>query len=150
MAIELIEREHGRALAVRVGEWFIRAEPRAGDGPQRASLRERYGVANDRVLKVLAHMETSVEDPAPRRALAALAGVSVRQLERLFAASLNCTLNGAYLSIRLAQADRLLRQTGLPVTQVAVACGFQSPSHFSRAFRGQYGTAPRGWREAVG
>jgi transcriptional regulator GlxA family with amidase domain len=142
LAVELIERDHGRALALQVAEWFIRPEPRSADGPQRVSLRERYGVTNDRVLKTLAHMEASVEDPAPRAALAGIAGVSVRQLERLFAANLGATVNGAYLNIRLAQADHLLRATGMPVTAVAVACGFQSPSHFSRAFRARYGAAP--------
>lgn len=142
LAVELIERDYGRALAVRVGEWLIRSQPRSADGPQRATLRERYGATNDRVLKILAHMETTVEDPVSRAALAAIAGVSVRQLERLFAANLGSTVNGAYLHIRLAQADHLLRHTGLPVTQVAVACGFQSPSHFSHAFRARYGASP--------
>jgi transcriptional regulator GlxA family with amidase domain len=142
LAIAMIEREHGPALAARVSEWFIRTEPRAADGPQRLSLRERYGVANARVLKALALMETAVEDPAPRQALAAAAGVSLRQLERLFAAHLGEGVEAVYLTIRLTQADRLLRQTAMTVTEVAVACGFQSASHFSRAFKARYGAAP--------
>lgn len=150
LAIELIEREHGHALARQVGEWFIRTELRSADRPQRASLRERYGVTSDRVLKVLARMEASVEQPVPRAALARLAGVSVRQLERLFAGSLADSVNGAYRRIRLAQADHLLRTTGMAITEAAVACGFQSPSHFSRAFRAQYGAAPSRRRGASG
>jgi transcriptional regulator GlxA family with amidase domain len=142
LAIELIEREHGQALATRVGEWFIRTEPRAADRPQRLSLRERHGVANDRVLKALAHMEATVEDPAPRAALAAIAGVSPRQLERLFAAHLGASLDTVYQRIRLAQADQLLRQTSMSVTAVAVACGFQSASHFSRAYAARFGAPP--------
>jgi len=142
LAIEQIERDHGRALAVRVGEWFIRPEPRAPDLPQRAGLSDRYGVTSGRVLKALAHMEDSVEEPASRTALAGIAGVSARQLERLFATHLGATVGGVYLKIRLAKADLLLRRTAMPVTQVAVACGFQSPSHFSRAFRAHFAVTP--------
>ncbi len=57
LAIELIEREQGHALAARVSEWFIRTEPRAADKSQRLSLRERIGTSNERVLRVIAKME---------------------------------------------------------------------------------------------
>lgn len=142
LAIELIEREQGHALATQVGDWFIHPQSRAADQPQRASLRERYGVANDRVLKVLARMEATVEEPQARTALANLAGVSLRQLERLFAAHLGESLNDCYRRIRLDQAAQLLRKTGLSVTSVALACGFRSSSHFSRAFKARHGVSP--------
>jgi transcriptional regulator GlxA family with amidase domain len=142
LAIELIEREQGHTLATQVGDWFIHPQSRAADQPQRASLRERYGVANDRVLKVLARMESTVEEPEPRTALARVAGVSLRQLERLFAAHVGESLNDCYRRIRLDQAAQLLRKTGLSVTSVAIACGFRSSSHFSRAFKARYGASP--------
>ena len=142
LAIELIERKQGHALATQVGDWFIHPQSRAADQPQRASLRERYGVANDRVLKVLARMEATVEEPQARTALANLAGVSLRQLERLFAAHLGESLNDCYRRIRLDQAAQLLRKTGLSVTSVALACGFRSSSHFSRAFKARHGVSP--------
>jgi len=142
LALELIEREQGHALAAQVAEWFIRSEPRAADRPQRSSLRDRYGVANDRVLKVLARMETHVEEPATREELAAVAGVSVRQLERLFAVHLRASVGDTYRGVRLALAEQLLRTTALPITQVALACGYSSASHFSRAYARHYGEAP--------
>jgi transcriptional regulator GlxA family with amidase domain len=142
LAIELIEREQGHALATQVGDWFIHPQSRAADQPQRASLRERYGVTNDRVLKVLASMEATVEEPQSRVALARVAGVSLRQLERLFAAHVGESLNECYRRIRLDQAALLLKKTGLSVTSVGLACGFRSSSHFSRAFKGRYGISP--------
>ena len=142
LAIELIERDHGHGLAAQISEWFIRTASRRADGSQRLSLRERYGVSNDRIVKVLAHMEATVEDPVEVKALAALAGVSLRQLERLFADHLKATVGTVYLQIRLEQATQLLRTTGMPVTAVGLACGFQSSSHFSRAFKARYGRTP--------
>jgi len=142
LAIELIEREHGHDLASRVGEWFIRTEPRPAEKSQRVSLRERYGVNHDGLLRSLARMEAAIEEPCSREELAAAAGVSVRQLERLFRTHLGSTVAAVYLRIRLEQAAHLLRTTSGSVTEVAVACGFPSSSHFSRVFRDAFGHSP--------
>ena len=89
-------------------------------------------------------MEETVEEPSSRDTLARIAGVSVRQLERLFRNYLGATVRESYMRIRLEKADQLLRTTALSVTQVALACGFQSASHFSRSFRDRYGKPPSG------
>jgi transcriptional regulator GlxA family with amidase domain len=87
-------------------------------------------------------MEETLAEPAGMHELAKLAGVSLRQLERLFAQHLHETVTERYLRIRLEKAAELLRKTGLSVTAVGVACGFQSSSHFSRAFKAHYGMTP--------
>jgi transcriptional regulator GlxA family with amidase domain len=142
LAIEMIAREQGHALAVKVGDWFIRTTHRAADMPQRLSLRERYQVRDDRLLKVLARMEASIEAPVSRKDLAKLAGVSIRQLERLFLTQMGKSLSDTGLHIRLDQADTLLRTTAAKVTDIALACGFSTSSHFSRAFRTKFGRSP--------
>ena len=139
----LIEHDHGPALAAAVSEWFLHTEVRSGSGPQRMTLRERFGTGNARLLKALERMEARLEEPASRAELAAAAGVSVRQLERLFAAHLRSSVGQHYRRIRLDRARLLLRQTAMPILEVAVACGFASPSHFSRAYRRRFGQAPR-------
>jgi transcriptional regulator GlxA family with amidase domain len=154
LALELIETDHGRALADRVGEWFIRTEPRRGEGAQRPGLRERYGVRHAGLLRALETMEARTEDPSPRDALAATAGVSVRQLERLFRVHLGGTIAEVYLRIRLEHAQRLLRTTSLSVTEVAITCGFANSSHFARVFRRKFGVPPgralRGTAPSIG
>ena len=142
MMVELIGRRHGRDLALRVCEWYLHTRTRSGDDAQRLSLGERWGTVNDRLLKVLAVMEERLEEPVPREALARVAGVTVRQLERLFSAHLGVTLGEHYLGLRLERARTLLRQTGLSVAEVAVACGFAAPAHFARAYRARFGAPP--------
>lgn len=150
LALELIERERGHGLAARVSDWFIRSEPRDAQRPQRLGLRERYDVANDRVLRVLGQMEANVEDPCDRELLAQIAGVSPRQLERLFAVHLGETVRACYQRIRLEQAEQLLRSTGLSVTEIGVACGFKSTAHFSRSYKARYSRAPSDARPRAG
>lgn len=142
MMIELIARKHGADLGVRVSEWYLHTRARSGDDAQRLSLRERYRIPNARVLKVLALMEERIETPLTREALAAAAGVTLRQLERLFVTHLGATLGEHYLAVRLERARSLLRQTALPIAEVAVACGFIATGHFSRVFRTRFGHPP--------
>jgi transcriptional regulator GlxA family with amidase domain len=146
LAIALIAAEHGEDLARTVGEWYIRANPRDGDAAQRAALRDRYGVSNERLLVALALMESQVEDPIGRQELARRSGVSVRQLGRLARDQLGETLSRTYLKIRLDRASALLRETGLSMTVISTACGFASVSHFSRSFRLRYGQPPTATR----
>jgi transcriptional regulator GlxA family with amidase domain len=141
LAIELIEREHAHKLFAQVGEWFIRTELRPGGKSQRISLRGGTASARPRS-QCLAKMEDTLEGPAGMQELSKLAGVSLRQLERLFSKYLQETVTKRYLRIRLEKAADMLRKTGLSVTAIGVACGFQSSSHFSRAFKARYGKTP--------
>ena len=138
----LITEQHGRALADAVGEWFLQTEIRLGGGAQRRSLQERYDTSNVRLLTALELIEKHIEDPLDRHRLSEAAGISVRQLERLFATHLGKTLDQHYHDVRLDRARMLLRQTTLSVSEVGVASGYKSASHFSRAFKEQFGYAP--------
>ncbi|MEM6578603.1 MAG: helix-turn-helix domain-containing protein, partial [Pseudomonadota bacterium] len=42
----------------------------------------------------------------------------------------------------LQKARNLLMQTDMTVINVALACGFASPSHFSKCYRAHYNTTP--------
>lgn len=142
LTVALIELDNGPRLARQVAEWFIRTEPRPADLSQRASLKDRYGTTDVRLLEMLSAMEAALEDPLPRTTLAREAGVSLRQLERLCVASFGETISETYLGIRLDHAAQLLRATSLSVTEVGVACGFRSMSHFSRRYRARFGQPP--------
>jgi len=142
MMVALIERDHGRELAAAVGDWFLHTHIREGFGPQRMDLRFRLGVTDEKLLRVLRLMETTIETPQSRADLARLAGVSVRQLERLFRRHLGRGMHQHYTSRRLERARQLLRETTLPILDVAVATGFGSSSQFARAYGRAFGESP--------
>lgn len=146
----IIGSEQGPELANAVGGWFLQTHLRPGSGPQRLTLRERYGVANRKLLACLEAMEEAIERPIHRRSLAQRAGISIRQLERLFATHLNTTIDAQYLNLRLDRAQRLLHETAMPALSIAIACGFSTASHFSRAYKNRFGKSPRQERKARG
>jgi len=142
MMVALIERDHGRQLAASVGDWFLHTHIREGFGPQRMDLRYRLGVADEKLLSVLRAMERSIETPLARAELARAAGISLRQLERLFQRHIGHGIHSHYRWLRLERARQLLRETSLPVLDVALATGFASSSQFARAYSRAFGEPP--------
>jgi transcriptional regulator GlxA family with amidase domain len=61
----------------------------------------------------------------------------------LFRSSVGSAPARTYLGLRLRRARQLLAQTRMSVTAVALACGFQSATHFSKAYRAWFGASPR-------
>jgi transcriptional regulator GlxA family with amidase domain len=142
MMVALIARDHGHQLAAAVGDWFLLTHVREGMGPQRMDLRSRLGVSDEKLLGVLRAMETNLEAPLARAGLARAAGLSLRQLERLFRRHLGRGVQEHYRSLRLGRARLLLRESAMPVLEAALSTGFASASQFSRAYRRTFGESP--------
>jgi transcriptional regulator GlxA family with amidase domain len=143
LMVALITRDHGYQLGAAVSDWFLHTHVREGAGPQRMDLRFRLGVADETLLNALRAMEANLESPLPRREIARRAGVSLRQLERLFRQALDNGVHEHYLALRLARARQLLRETSLSILEVSLATGFASASQFARAFKQSFAISPR-------
>lgn len=143
MMLDMIAAKHGPALAVAVSEQFIHDRIRDRRAHQRMELSSRLGVTNSRILKIVDVMERNLEQPVGNEELAERAGVSARQLERLFRLHLDSTPSAYYMRLRLERARQLLRQTDMSVVDIAMAAGFSSASCLSRAYRARFGRPPR-------
>ena len=102
------------------------------------SLPTRIGARHPKLVGIIEKME----DPLSPSLLAKQAGLSTRQLERLFRRYVDRSPNRYYLELRLKKARSLLLQTDMSVINVALASGFSSPSHFSKCYRAFYRRAP--------
>jgi len=142
----LIARDHGGDFARRVSDWFMHTEVRPPIGPQRAGLVERIGAHNAAVLDAVEAMESHIADPLTLPQLASVAGVSPRQLGRLFADQLGEPVMRYYRRLRLERAQSLLRNSPLPLTQIALATGFANSAHFSRLYAAHFGAPPSTYR----
>ena len=143
MMVALIAERLGRDFARRVSDWFLHTHLDRPAGSQRASTAERYGSHHPVLLSVLEKMESTIEAPLSRQALAGFSGVSPRHLDRLFAQQLGTTFLAAYRRIRLEHARQLLQQSALSISEIAFATGFSSSGHFSRCFRQDFHQTPR-------
>ncbi|WP_239494707.1 GlxA family transcriptional regulator [Roseovarius amoyensis] len=142
----LIAGHHGARFAHRVSDWFLHTEIRPPVGPQRGGMASRIGTTNAAVLQAVAAMESHVADPVPLGNLAAAAGVSERQLNRLFHGVLGRSTMLVYIELRLEKAMNLITNSPLSLTEIALATGFSSSSHFSRLFTRHFGKPPSAFR----
>lgn len=80
--------------------------------------------------------------------LADALGVSRGTLDRRFTAELGRTASDEIRRQRLDVAKRLLRETNLPVAEIAAQSGFSSPSHLGAILRQEFGVTPNQWRKS--
>lgn len=142
MMLSLIADRKGSDIAALVTDELIHHRMRQPHERQRMDLRARLGVANPKILTVAAVMEETLEEPLPCSVLAKKAGLSPRQLERLFRKYIGETPTRYYLRLRLERARQLLLQTSMPILSIGLACGFVSASHFSSSYSHHFGKTP--------
>jgi AraC family transcriptional regulator, glycine betaine-responsive activator len=142
LMLNLIETKLGTRIAQRVSEQFIVDRIRSDRDRQYVPLRAQVGVSHQSLIKVAELMEANIEKTLSLERIAKDTGLSRRQIERLFKRHLNCVPKRYYLELRLKRARELLLQTAMPIMDITTACGFQSPPHFSKCYRKQFGYPP--------
>ncbi len=147
LMLNLIEAKLGSRVSQRVSEQFIVDRVRKDKDRQYIPLRARVGVSHRGLIRVAQLMEENIEKPLSLERIAKATGLSRRQIERLFKRDLNCVPKRYYLEMRLRRARELLLQTSMPIMDITAACGFQSPPHFSKCYRKQYGYPPSAERK---
>ena len=142
LMLKIIANAHGIDLANAVADQMIYTSVRTDKDDQRLSIPTRIGVPHPKLSTVIKMMEANLEEPISPATLAGDVKISTRQLERLFRRYLDRSPKCYYMELRLQKARNLLLQTEMSVINVALACGFTSPSHFSKCYRLHFSTTP--------
>jgi AraC-like DNA-binding protein len=111
--------------------------------------RSRGGLPPVLTHRICEYIESHLDQKIGLEALAAMAGLSTHHFARAFHQALGIPPHSYLLSRRLEQAERMLRETQLPLSEIAVATGFSDQSHLARHFRRTRGMSPRlaRWKE---
>lgn len=88
-------------------------------------------------------------DDADVETLAARLGIGERHLRRLFREHLGASPVAVAQTRRLHFAKKLIDETALPMTEVALAAGYQSVRRFNTSIREAYGLSPSALRSAA-
>jgi transcriptional regulator GlxA family with amidase domain len=134
LLLDIIAPRIGKSTAARIAEQFIL------DGVR--DDKAHLGFNHKALSEAAALMEGNIEEPLSLEDLAGKVSLSPRQLQRMFRHSLRVTPTQYYLSLRLRRARELLLRTSLSIMDVTLACGFQSPCHFSKSYRALFGHSP--------
>ncbi|WP_197435417.1 GlxA family transcriptional regulator [Agrobacterium vitis] len=149
MFLKIAEWNHSPSCLKKVCDKAMVDRRRDPGLRQRIPLQAEFGVLPEAVITAVEQMEANVVDPLCLDQIADKAGISRRQLERLFRKGLGRAPSRYYAELRLERAALLLTRSEMSVTDVAIACGFVSSSHFTKLFRANYGIAPQKMRTAA-
>ena len=113
----------------------------------RDTTRDAYEA---RLLRVLMHIQNNLDRPLPLEELAGVAAFSPFHFSRIFRAMIGETVGEYIRRLRLERAAGALQFTSLPVTQIAMLLGSDSPEAFARAFKALFGMPPSHYRAKRG
>ena len=140
MMLWLLRKDLGDQVLAQVSEEFVYKRQRDfGEKGAEKPVSPFISVFPPKLQKAIRGMDSSLEKPRSLTYIANYAGLSVRQIERLFKCHTGLSPLKYYRSLRLEFAHSLLQQTSMPVAEIALSCGFLSSSHFSRCYRGHFG-----------
>ncbi|MFT3689322.1 GlxA family transcriptional regulator [Paenirhodobacter sp.] len=143
LALNLISTHFGTRLAQAVMEMCLLSSSRREGEGQFTSLAARLATRNPAVVRAAEYIEAEVENGFDLEGCARHAGVTRRQIQRLFRQHLGVTPQQYAADLRLQRGRMLLAETNMSVMDVAIACGYSSRSAFSKGFRAKFGSSPQ-------
>ncbi len=146
LSLAFVELDHGAEAARVVARHLVTYLQRPGSQAQMSMYLAGDPPESGLVKRVVDHVTTHLDGDLSADVLAALAGVSERQLNRLFQRDLNQTPGRYVRQARVEAAAQLLASTTLTIPHVATKCGFRSAESFRQAFVAHYGIPPSQYR----
>lgn len=146
MALSLIEETQGPLVTARVAREMVVYIRRHGDREQQSVFLDYRTHLHTGVHRVQDFLVTHPDQRPTLEDLADQAGMSVRNLTRVFRRETGITLKDFAQRVKLQVARDLLRSPELKVEAVAESCGFEDARQLRRLWRETHGTSVSAWR----
>lgn len=99
-----------------------------------------------RVETAIDYIIANLDEPIGLKDIAENIGVSQYHFVRLFRTTMGVTPYQYVREQRIRKSMQLLRESKLPIAEIAYECGFSSQQHFTTAFKGRFNVPPGQWR----
>jgi len=100
------------------------------------------------VSEAVDYMKKNYMQPLTINNIAEYCHLSTSHFHKIFIETAHITPNNYLLNIRLSHARSLLAATNIPISEIAVKCGFNSQAYFSDCFKRQFASTPRIFRNS--
>lgn len=143
LLLHFVGEDHGQTLARAVSDRLVYRTRPSGESQRGAHSRQQSVYMPACLQDAILLMESNIEEPLSLQEISDLLGISRRQVERLFRKYLDSQPSRYYMELRLNRAKELLQKTSKSITEISIACGFSSTSHFSKNVKDQFGCSPK-------
>lgn len=150
LALALVEEDLGSDVALSVARALVMYLRRPGGQSQYSAPLRLQAAAPPGLRELLAWAAGHPAEDLSVEALARRAGMSARNLSRVFSREMGDTPSRAVERLRIEAAQRALAHTGLGLAQVAASCGFGSAEVLRRSFLRALRVTPSAWRARFG
>lgn len=140
----------GQAMAMdHLAQWLLLQVVSRHSTVQKTapSVTGQLSLRYRRLLQERIHQQ--LDQPLTLAEMAGWVNLSPYHFARLFRATFGCAPYQYVQEQRLIRARDLLRQPGHKITAIALTCGFNDSSQFSRAFKARFGVTPSGYRGSI-
>ncbi|UVI28339.1 AraC family transcriptional regulator [Paenibacillus spongiae] len=112
--------------------------------------QERAGTKIDSsIQEALIYIHHHYREPLTLEKVSAQSGLSPNYFSECFHKATGSSFRSYMQSLRLRAAIALVSSSEISVTEICYNCGFNSYTHFIRAFKQKYGMAPNAYRKSM-
>jgi len=154
IALETVELEHdehcAQALRLAIAARLTGPHARGEDCADDADFNGRpiQALQKWRLKRVIEYVDTNLSNKVSLPSLAAVAGLSRMHFASQFRVATGLRPHEYVLRRRIRRSKELLRNSQMPIFEIAFAVGFQTQAHFTTVFKRFAGSTPRHWRTA--
>ncbi|MEO0759108.1 MAG: AraC family transcriptional regulator [Cyanobacteria bacterium J06648_16] len=127
----------GTALAARLVHNYAVSRPKFKTG----------GLSQAQLAQVIGYMQANLAEDMSILDLATLAGMSESHFSRCFKRSVGVSPYRYLMQQRVERAKRLLERQSMPISAVALECGFANQTHLTKVFRQMTGVTPKAYQK---
>jgi AraC family transcriptional regulator len=132
------------AIAVRLQG--LQSETLNAAKASEAKRRQVSALQKWRLKRVIEYVENHLSAKITLSDLAAVAGLSRMHFAYQFRVATGSRPHKFLLQQRIRRAEDLLKDTTIPIVEVALTVGFQTQAHFTTVFKRLVGCTPQRWR----
>lgn len=122
------------------------------ESKKQATVQFIYGnkLASDSIAKkIAAYLEEKIFDSVSLEEIVCKFHFGKSHLCKKFKESFGISIINYHLTLKISEAKRLLRESDIPICEIAKTIGFENPEYFSRYFKKTTGYAPREFRSSL-
>lgn len=149
LALEIIQEDFGKALAVEIAQMLVVARIRSGEQPQLSAELRAQRATSPRIAKAAEWIVANVHKRPSVATIADRFAMSERNFSRSFTSAMGLSPKRFIEQVRLETARRWLASSDISMEMVAHCSGYSGGEHLAQTFKRSLGMSPMEYREQM-